>query len=355
MNAQTVLETSTVIEGLSKSAKSVRIPALAVTNNGTVIATMDARVDGSYDLGGGTNNIQIAMTRSTDNGATFSTPKIIAKAPTTSEGYGDPTPRRPHHRQDLLLLHLLPQTRRRLQRLQRRHVRNLHHQHPHPLHHLNRQRRHLERPDRPEPASPQIHLGRHVRLLRPRNQLNSGRLVQPIVYHDASGDHASNIYSDDHGATWHNGTTAGTGVNESKVVQRSTGRVAQNMRSNSGANRWYATAPDVTSPWNVLEQRPNRPRLQRRRNLLPTPHPRHPTPDEHRPTQQQRRNVPHRPDHPRKPRRRRKLAPRGPHQTRHSQLLHNGRPSRRLNRHPHEIANTGGIVFTRTTLPWLES
>ncbi|MEV5709583.1 sialidase family protein [Actinoallomurus sp. NPDC052274] len=80
-------------------------------------------------------------------------------------------------------------------------------------------------------------------------QLATGRLVQPIVYHDAAGDHASNIYSDDHGATWHNGTTAGTGVNESKVIQRSTGRVAQNMRSNAGGNRWYATAADVTASY----------------------------------------------------------------------------------------------------------
>ncbi|MFC4056180.1 exo-alpha-sialidase [Actinomadura syzygii] len=36
-------------------------------------------------------------------------------------------------------------------------------------------------------------------------QLASGRLVQPIVFRDGGVPHASNIYSDDHGATWHNG------------------------------------------------------------------------------------------------------------------------------------------------------
>lgn len=66
---------------LARSARSVRIPALTVSNSGTVIATMDARVDGSYDLDGGTNNIQIAIARSTDGGTAFTHPKIIAKAP----------------------------------------------------------------------------------------------------------------------------------------------------------------------------------------------------------------------------------------------------------------------------------
>ncbi|TDC44941.1 exo-alpha-sialidase [Actinomadura sp. KC345] len=52
-------------------------------------------------------------------------------------------------------------------------------------------------------------------------------------------DHASNIYSDDNGATWHNGTSAATGVNESKAVQRSTGRNDLTVRvsRDDGASR----------------------------------------------------------------------------------------------------------------------
>ncbi|MEV4678338.1 sialidase family protein [Actinomadura sp. NPDC049382] len=63
---------------LARSARSVRIPALAVSNSGMVIAAMDVRVDGGYDLDGGTNNIQIAMARtdltgrvSRDDGASW--------------------------------------------------------------------------------------------------------------------------------------------------------------------------------------------------------------------------------------------------------------------------------------------
>ncbi|MEU8340836.1 sialidase family protein [Spirillospora sp. NPDC048832] len=249
MNAQTVLTTSTVIDGLGKAAKSVRIPALAVTNGGTIVATMDARVDGSYDLGGGTNDIRIAMTRSTDGGATFSHPKIIANAPTPSEGYGDPSLLVDRATGKIFCFFTYA---------------------PKPgvgywgstpgdtseTSTTNTHIRYITSTDDGATWSAPVDLNPHVR--KPAwagmfassghgIQLSSGRLVQPIVYRDSSGDHASNIYSDDHGATWHNGTTAGTGVNESKVVQRGTGRVAQNMRSNAGGDRWYATAPDVTS------------------------------------------------------------------------------------------------------------
>lgn len=251
MNAQTVLTTSTVIDGLGKAAKSVRIPALAVSNNGTVIAAMDARVDGSYDLGGGTNNIQIAMTRSTNGGATFSRPKIIAKAPTTSQGYGDPS---------LLVDRVTGK------------IFCFFTYSPKPgvgyfsstpgdtsaTSTTNTHIRYITSTDNGATWSAPVDLNPHVRdpewagMFASSGhgvQLASGRLVQPIVYREGNVSHASNIYSDDHGATWHNGTTAAAGVNESKAVQRSTGRIAQNLRSDGDGNRWYATAPDVTAPF----------------------------------------------------------------------------------------------------------
>ena len=251
MNAQTVLTTSTVIDGLDKAAKSVRIPALAVSNHGTVVAVMDARVDGSYDLGGGTNNIQLAMTRSTDGGATFSHPKIIAKAPTASEGYGDPSLLVDRTTGQIFCFFTYA---------------------PKPgvgysgstpgdtsaTATTNTHIRYVTSTDDGATWSTPVDLNPQVRKVDWAGmfassghgiQLASGRLVQPIVYRDASGDHAADIYSDDHGTSWHNGTTAGSGVNESKAVQRSTGRVAQNMRSNAGGDRWYSTAPDVTAPF----------------------------------------------------------------------------------------------------------
>lgn len=254
MNAQTLLTTSTVITGLNGpgglyngTAKSVRIPALAVTDSGTVIATMDARVDGSADLGGGTNNIQIAMSRSTDGGASFTAPAIIAHAPTTGEGYGDSS----------LLVDRTTGT-----------VYCFFTYAPKvgvgyygstagdtsATSTANTHIRYISSTDDGATWSSAVDLNPQVREASWAGmfassghgiQLASGRLVQPTVYHDSAGDHASNIYSDDHGATWHAGTSAAVGFNENKAVQRSTGKVVQNMRSNSGGNRWYATASDT--------------------------------------------------------------------------------------------------------------
>ncbi|MEE3922587.1 phospholipase domain-containing protein [Micromonospora sp. BRA006-A] len=111
----TLLTTQTVIRDLNGTngrydgtVASVRIPGLAVTNNGTVVAVADARVDGSYDLGGGTNDIQIVMIRSTDGGRTFEQPRVIHAPPTTSGASATPACRGPRHRRRLLLLHLPP-------------------------------------------------------------------------------------------------------------------------------------------------------------------------------------------------------------------------------------------------------
>ncbi|MFF2815068.1 exo-alpha-sialidase [Kitasatospora cineracea] len=261
MNAQTVLTTATPISGVNTlaadgvsytttttTAKSVRIPALAQTASGTVIATADARIDGGADLGGGTNNIQVAMVRSTDGGTTFSAPRIIAHPATTAEGYGDSSL-------------LVDRTTGRVfcfftyspkvgvgyygstagdtsaTATTNTHV------------------RYVTSDDDGATWSAPVDLNPSVRDASWAGmfassghgvQLASGRLVQPMVYHDAAGDHAANLYSDDHGASWHSGGSAATGVNESKAIQRSTGKVVQNMRSNAGGNRWYATTSGAT-------------------------------------------------------------------------------------------------------------
>lgn len=260
MNSSTILTTDTPIAGLNGqaadgsghqtytgTAKSVRIPAMAVTNDGTIIAMADARVDGSYDLGGGTNNIQVAMLRSTDGGASFSSPRIVAHAPTTSEGYGDAS----------LLVDRVTGT-----------VYAFINYSPGPgvgfagsqpgsnsatdptAMHL----RYMSSTDDGATWSAPVDLNPQVRDPNWAGnftssghgiQLASGRLVQPLVYHDTAGDHAGNIYSDDHGAHWHAGTSAAVDVNESKVIQRGNGKVMQNLRSNAGGNRWYATASDT--------------------------------------------------------------------------------------------------------------
>ncbi|WP_435130133.1 sialidase family protein [Actinacidiphila sp. bgisy144] len=264
MNAQTLFSTSTAIQGLNRlssdgstyetytgTATSVRIPAMAVTNTGTILAVADARVDSSADLGGGDNNIQTVMRRSTDGGATWSAAKVVLHAPTTSEGYGDPSLVVDRTAGGQGTIYLFDNYS------------------PAPgvgyygsaagsdsatdttAMHI----RYITSTDGGATWSAPVDLNPQVKDVAWAGmfassghgiQLASGRLVQPIVYRQDGADHAADIYSDDHGATWHAGPAAATGVNESKVLQRGDGKVVQNLRSNSGGNRWYATAGDAS-------------------------------------------------------------------------------------------------------------
>ncbi|WP_405783385.1 exo-alpha-sialidase [Streptomyces sp. NBC_00859] len=243
-------------ETYTGAAASVRIPSMAVTNDGTVIAMADARVDSSADLGGRSNNIQVAMRRSTDGAATWTGASTVVHAATTSEGYGDssllvdrsagragkvfafvnysPAPgisyagssAGSNSATDSTAMHI----------------------------------RVISSTDdgatwsRPVDLNPQVKNVKWAGMFASSGhgiQLSDGRLVQPIVYKEDGTDHAGNIYSDDHGATWHAGASAATGVNENKAVQRDSGQVVQNLRSDSGGNRWYATAADAATGQNV--------------------------------------------------------------------------------------------------------
>ncbi|MGC4821458.1 exo-alpha-sialidase [Micromonospora sp. DT63] len=254
MNSTAVLTTQSVIRNLNGAngrydgtVASVRIPGMAVTNNGTVIAVADARVNGSYDLGGGTNNIQIAMTRSTDGGRTFDQPRVIHAPATISEGAGDPSllvdrttgvvycfyTRSPkpgisfwsgssglNTADDPNSLHLQYITSR----------------------------------DNGATWSAPVELNPTIKVATWQQaffssghgiQSSTGRLIQPFVYRDAAGlTQTGNIYSDDHGVTWRRGGPAGGNINESKAIERGTGAIVQNMRHNSTRSRFYSTSTD---------------------------------------------------------------------------------------------------------------
>ncbi len=62
-------------------------------------------------------------------------------------------------------------------------------------------------------------------------QLKSGRFLMPLVVRDAKGIiHSVNAYSDDHGKTWKVGEFIGSGTDESHPVELNDGIVMQNMR-----------------------------------------------------------------------------------------------------------------------------
>lgn len=76
-------------------------------------------------------------------------------------------------------------------------------------------------------------------------QLAGGRLLQPAVVRDTAGtNHAVNLYSDDHGHTWHAGEPLAAGGDENKAVPLSNGQVVQNSRDVSGGQRLVSTSAD---------------------------------------------------------------------------------------------------------------
>jgi sialidase-1 len=74
-------------------------------------------------------------------------------------------------------------------------------------------------------------------------QTSKGRLLVPLAVKDEQGVVGSrNAYSDDHGQTWKTGGWAGTGTDESHVVELPDGTILQNMRN--GPTRAIARSQD---------------------------------------------------------------------------------------------------------------
>ncbi|GAA2074789.1 hypothetical protein GCM10009801_28990 [Streptomyces albiaxialis] len=233
------------------TARSVRIPALAVTNSGTLLAVTDARVDGPPDLPA---DIQLGLRRSTDDGATWSAPRIAVHAASTRHGTGDSSllVDRVTGRVFLFYNYARPGTgffERNAKSMRVMYVTS------------DDDGRTWSRP---VDLTPRVKKPGWTKLFASSGhgiQLRSGRLVQPLVHRDARGTYAENIVSDDHGRTWRTGALAGSAVNESKPVQRSTGVLAQNMRHNGKGARYYAVSPDGTRPFGPM----------RRADALPDP------------------------------------------------------------------------------------
>ena len=70
-----------------------RIPAMAVADDGSIVAAVDKRYDSHTDIGGG-HVIDIVVRRSTDGGKTWGSPVVVAKGDNSNDatcGYGDPS------------------------------------------------------------------------------------------------------------------------------------------------------------------------------------------------------------------------------------------------------------------------
>lgn len=85
-------------------------------------------------------------------------------------------------------------------------------------------------------------------------QLKSGRLLIPCDHGEGNEIHSHVIYSDDHGATWTLGGSLPPKTDECQAVEMPDGSIYLNMRSNHGKNRRaYAWSTDGGITWSEVK------------------------------------------------------------------------------------------------------
>jgi sialidase-1 len=228
-----------------EGAFGYRIPALATTKVGTLIAVCDARIDGPGDA---PNNIDLFMRRSHDNGDTWTPSQVIARFPGREAAcdpsvladpvtgtvwvfydYAIPRPDQPLGRQ--IMLHVI--------------------------------RSHDDGATwsafldltpgfaKPDWYSLNVGPGRGIRM-------RSGRLAVPVYsVSRTEPTHSHLLFSDDQGVTWKLGAPVGPDTCEPQVAELENGVLMLNMRRPPGAGcRQVAVSRDGGDTWSEARDEP---------------------------------------------------------------------------------------------------
>ncbi len=231
-----------------------RIPGLATTNQGTLIAVYDLRRNGWRDLPA---DIDVGMSRSTDGGRTWEAMRIVLdqggedKANWNGDGVGDPAV-------------LVDQTTNAIYVIGT-------------WSHGNRSWRGSGPGFTPEETGQLMvvrSLDDGVTWEEPQNltrqlkrsewsfllqgpgrgiTMHDGTIVFPAQYQESPAKgrtpHSCVIYSKDQGKTWKIGTGAKSNTTESAVVELQDGVLMLNMRDNRGGSRAIHTSSDMGATW----------------------------------------------------------------------------------------------------------
>ena len=239
-----VFHTGFVVEG--QKHNSVRIPAIVMTKEGTLLAFAEGRV------GGDSGNIDIILRRSTDLGKTWSKPQTV-----WNDGgnvCGNPCP---VVDQDtgivwlLLTWNLGSDHERAIMAGKSRDVR-----HPYVTYSKDDGKtwakpRRIDQARKPHWRWYATGPGNAIQLTRGEHK---GRLLIPANHSDHSrGGHPYRshvVWSDDHGKTWQLGGVLSDRTNEAAVVERSDGSVLLSTRSYHGKHkRAMAASEDAGKTW----------------------------------------------------------------------------------------------------------
>lgn len=233
-----------------------RIPGLIATNKETLIAVYDTRRNNSTDL---QEDIDIGMSRSTDEGQSWSPMKIIMDMgqwggkPEIENGIGDPSILVDRETNTIWVAAVWA--------------------HGHPGERNWWASKPGMEPDQtsqfmlvkseddgltwsdPINITPQIKNPKwHLLLQGPGRgiTMKDGTLVFPAQFKDEEEmPHATIIYSKDHGETWHIGSGAKSNTTEAQVVERSDGSLMLNMRDNRGREKEEGGARSVAITYDM--------------------------------------------------------------------------------------------------------
>ena len=259
-----------------------RIPALATTNSGTLIAAYDHRYRSSRDLPG---DIDVGMSRSEDGGETWSESRVILDMGDDPafqhDGVGDPAILVDTVTGTIWVAALWSHGNRAWQGSG-----------PGMTPEETGQFVLVRSEDDGLTWSDPIVITEQVKdpdwrlvLASPGNgiTMRDGTLVFPAQFRaaddgspEAGKPHSTIVWSNDHGASWHIGTGAKSATTECQVVQLADGTLMLNCRDDRGGSRSVYTTGDLGETWSVHPtSRQALPEPVCNADLLRIEHPRH--------------------------------------------------------------------------------
>lgn len=236
-----------VRQAMDQNVHTYRIPGMITTDKGTLITVYDIRYDHSGDLPA---NIDVGMSRSTDQGKTWDAMKNIMdmEGPNDNSGVGDPSVLFDPATKTIWVSALWSKGNRSIAGSE-----------PGLSPEETGQFVLTYSTDdgltwaKPYTITPQVK-NPEWRLFFPGPgngiAMADGKLVFPAQYWDAQKmPHSTLIYSDDHGKSWKSGIGAKSNTTEAQLVETLPGTLMLNMRDNRGKFRSVSTTTDLGKSW----------------------------------------------------------------------------------------------------------
>jgi sialidase-1 len=251
-NDKAFLEQQDLFVGGTEGSAFYRIPALATTNKGTLIAVCDARIERWNDA---PNNIDLAMKRSFDMGKTWTPIKIIADYP-GEEAAGDPSLLIDRQTGTIWLFfdYIVPKEGFKPEMLKDFKVAEDYDKWRTIWLYAMKSDNDGETWSKPIDLTYLKNPEWDYLVAAPGNgiQLKSGRLIMPTY---SSQSHLTvsacqTVYSDDHGKTWQIGNSVGEYNGEPQIVELEDGTLMMNMRQvKQKGHRMYTLSKDEGLNW----------------------------------------------------------------------------------------------------------